>query len=335
MAWSAVNKSLRRGVLSTLGLICRVFTIALLIGVLFFLLPVALPYLEGATSHRYIQQALAIDRSVQAFVKQHVPTVVAGKDVGRWMIVVVLFLLGGTFSRLHQRFRDRSEYLRFKMSYDEMKTRTHLGDNAAVFSPIKQKLDKMNVTRKKDREELLKLFAETKKKLNRMGRDLAPLAIDVVDSTGIKEGEERAVVEYDFHQYKRFVEGIFVTNRCIKSTWTPDGVMSCFPSVDTAVKAAREVIIALEAFNRHVKTMRRDFAVRCGINAGFVYFDESVPLEEVSDRVIDIAGHMQKHAAPNTACIAKPAIEPLRNREGFQAAGREVDGYEVYEWKPN
>ena len=69
------------------------------------------------------------------------------------------------------------------------------------------------------------------------------------------------------------------------------------------------------------------------MNTGFVYFDDSVPLEEMSDRVIDIAGHMQKHALPNTVCVAKPAIEPLRERIGFEPAGRTVDGYEVYEWK--
>ena len=72
--------------------------------------------------------------------------------------------------------------------------------------------------------------------------------------------------------------------------------------------------------------------VRCGINQGYVYFDEAIPLEEISDRVIDIAGHMQKNAPPNKICIAKPAIEPLQERNGFVPAGRVVDGYEVYMW---
>jgi hypothetical protein len=76
--------------------------------------------------------------------------------------------------------------------------------------------------------------------------------------------------------------------------------------------------------------MKRDFVVRCGINAGYVYFDESIPLEEMSDRAIDIAGHMQKHAPPNSICIAKPAIEPLEDRTGFVQTTKIVDGYEVY-----
>jgi len=165
-----------------------------------------------------------------------------------------------------------------------------------------------------------------------MGRDLAFLAIDIVDSTGMKQGEEKAIIEHDFKEYKRFVERAFTTYGCLKSAWTPDGVMCCFVSVDAATKAAREVINGLEEFNKSVKIMKRDFTVRCGVNSGFVYFDESMPLEEISDRVIDIAGHMQKNAKPNSVCVAKPAIEPLHDRIGFEPAGRVVDGYEVYEW---
>jgi class 3 adenylate cyclase len=166
-----------------------------------------------------------------------------------------------------------------------------------------------------------------------MGRDLAFLAIDIVDSTGMKVDEDKAVVQHDFLQYRDFVSQILSDHGCLKSAWTPDGVMSCFSTVDGAVMAGTAVITGLETFNRQIKQMRRDFIVRCGVNSGFVIYDESMPLEMITDRAIDIAGHMQKHAAPNTVCIAKPAIEPLGARGGFTPAGREVDGYEVYEWK--
>jgi len=42
---------------------------------------------------------------------------------------------------------------------------------------------------------------------------------------------------------------------------------------------------------------------------------------------------MQKNAQPNTVCVAKPAIEPLNDRIGFEPSGKIVDGYEVYEWR--
>jgi len=208
-----------------------------------------------------------------------------------------------------------------------------VAENAILLTPLNRNLDPVKTAKKGDREQLLKEFAQTKKKLGATERDLAFLAIDVVDSTGMKQGEEKAIVEHDFKEYKRYVERVLTTYGCLKSTWTPDGVMSCFTTVDAAVQGAREVVRGLGKFNREIKIMRGDFAVRCGVNSGFVYFHESLPLEEVSDRVIDIAGHMQKNAMPNSGRVAKPAIELLNERVGFEPSRRTVDVYEVYEWK--
>jgi hypothetical protein len=61
--------------------------------------------------------------------------------------------------------------------------------------------------------------------------------------------------------------------------------------------------------------------------------DDDVPLEDVSDRVIDIAGHMQKHAEPMTVSIAKIVVEPLTDRAGFEETPKIVDGYQVYAWR--
>ena len=75
------------------------------------------------------------------------------------------------------------------------------------------------------------------------------------------------------------------------------------------------------------KLIKTDFSVRCGVNAGFVYFDETTPLETMTDRVIDVAGHMQKYADPNTVAVAQNIVEPLNDRAGFAPAKRVVDGY--------
>jgi hypothetical protein len=108
--------------------------------------------------------------------------------------------------------------------------------------------------------------------------------------------------------------------------------MACFSNIDTAVKAGQGVINSLDHFNRNVKLMKSEFAVRCGVNSGFLYMDESTPLEQVSDRVIDIAGHMQKYAEPNTVAVPKSAIKPLANAGGFAPTDKVVDGLEVYSW---
>ena len=111
--------------------------------------------------------------------------------------------------------------------------------------------------------------------------------------------------------------------------------MICFSTAEAAVSAAKQVINDLKHFNTHVKAMRSDFRVRCGINAGEVLFDDTVPMEEMSDRSIDIAGHMQKYAEENTIYIGKHVIEemPTASDLDFEPASKEVDGCEVYSWK--
>ena len=333
MGNNKLGSTSRTALLRFSSIVARVLSILCIAVIFISLLPLVVPFFDNAKSFGYIQSALDFDHSISTIVKQNVPTKIGGKDMTRGIVVIGMFILSSVLSRSSIRFTDSAEYLKFKINVDQWKADMHLSDNAIILSPLNQKLEQLKSAKKKDREQLLKEFADTKRKLDEMGRDLAFLAIDVVDSTGMKEGEERAIVEHDFKEYKRFVERALTSHGCLKSTWTPDGVMSCFTSVDAAVKAAREVVTGLETFNRDIKSMTRDFMVRCGVNSGFVYFDDSVPLEEISDRVIDIAGHMQKHAKPNSVCVAKPTIEPLNERAGFEPSGQTVDGYEVYEWK--
>ncbi len=309
-----------------LGLLC----IAV---ILLFLVPLAVPYMSGAASYPYIKSALRFERVLNADVRRIIPTTILGYNMTRWIVIVGMLILNSVFASMRRRMSYSALYYEQKHSLKQWEAKMKLADDSEAVTPLKRTLEQLRTARNKDdREQLLQLFVETKRKLDAFGRDLAFLAIDVVDSTGMKQGEERAIIENDFREYKRFVEKIFAANGVVKAAWTPDGVMACFKSVDAAVRTGREVITGLEDFNKSVKSMRRDFVVRCGVNSGFVYFDDSVPLEEVSDRAIDIAGHMQKHAEPNTVCVASPSIEPLRDRLGFEPTGRTVDGYEVYRW---
>ncbi len=324
------KKSLRLLPYKAVTVFMGLLGICSLVIIVIFLLPLAIPYIKNALSFHYIRKALDIERSLSALIRDVIPTKVSGQDLTRWIGIAVSFVLFRIFMNLRGRFENRMTNLRVISDYENWRTQMNLSDDSNILSPLRDRIKTFQTANKKDREELLKLFAETKRKLDAMGRDLAFLSIDIVNSTGLKEGEERAAIEYDFKEYKNFVEQKLNANGVVKSTWTPDGVMSCFPTVDSAVQAARDVLSGLGDFNKNIKTMRGDFNVRCGINAGYVYFDETLPLEELSDRVIDIAGHMQKHAAPNSISIAKPAIEPLQDKEGFVSTSKVVDGYEVY-----
>lgn len=316
----------------TMMFLMRLVIIAAFIIILLFLLPLAVPYIQDAVSFKYIKTALKLEKTLSIYVQGIIPTKIAGADRTRWIFIIAAVLLGVWADNKKVRFSYKLTKLKVKRDYDALKNRMHLSDDAAVLAPIKEQLESIQSGGRSNRNDLLRLFAETKKKLDSAGKDLSFLSVDVVDSTGMKQGEEKAIIEHDFKEYKKFVMDKLTVNGAVKSAWTPDGVMICFPSVDAAVRTARDIITGLAAFNKHVKSMKEDFKVRCGINAGYVYFDDSMTMEEMSDRVIDIAGHMQKQAGPDTICIAKPAIEPMYENDGFVPASKVVDGYEVYVW---
>jgi hypothetical protein len=56
-------------------------------------------------------------------------------------------------------------------------------------------------------------------------------------------------------------------------------------------------------------------------------------MEEMSDGVIDIAGHMQKHAEENTIYLGQHVIKTLDSSVGFHPVNKQVNGCEVYQWR--
>ncbi|HYO45550.1 MAG TPA: guanylate cyclase [Gemmatimonadota bacterium] len=314
----------------------RLVALGALVLIILMILPYPLQYVENADQYEYLQKAVDLGARAKeklgAKVQEWVPTRIAGEDRTLWILIGGFLFVEIAAARVGGMFGSRADYLRLKRKVESWEQEMGLSKDSAVTSTLNAKLTALKEGSKGDREELLKIFAETKRKLSGMGRELAFLSIDIVDSTKMKIGEEQETVEYDFKQYKTFVDEILKANGVIKVAWTPDGIMACFSNIDTAVKTGKDVIRGLKRFNEDLKLMKSDFRVRCGVNSGFVYMDDEVPLEDVSDRVIDIAGHMQKHAEPMTVSIAKIVVEPLSDRAGFQETPKIVDGYQVYAW---
>lgn len=266
-------------------------------------------------------------------VRENFPTRIQGEDRTEWVLLGGFLLLAYGVGRIGGQAGARVRARRIRREVASWKSELGIEEGSEVERELEQQIEVLESTGHTSHEELLKVFAETKRKLEGMGRELAFLSIDVVGSTDMKQNEESAAVQYDFLEYRKLVERVFAARGVIQAAWTPDGVMAAFSDVDTAVRAGKDVIRSLDEFNRDVKLMKRDFAVRCGVNAGYVYFDDSMPLESVSDRVIDIAGHMQKYAEPNTVAVAKKIVEPLGDTGGFTETDKVVDGYEVYAWR--
>jgi serine/threonine protein kinase/class 3 adenylate cyclase len=184
-----------------------------------------------------------------------------------------------------------------------------------------------------ERLALLREYAEAKKVLFQEKRPLAFLSLDVAGSTRLKQGEDPLVVEHAFVEYKKFVERILNANNCWKTAWTPDGVMAAFRNAPEAVNAAQEVLRGLPWFNDGVHKLRQKFAVRGGVHWGEVVVPDEKGLAEISDVVIDVAGHIQKGAAENTVWISREALSQMGQTPGFRAVEREVDNHAVFEWR--
>jgi class 3 adenylate cyclase len=312
---------------------------ALLVAILVLFAPNLLDYFDNPRSYagvKYLYDGRDyLLRTAGPEIRAYIPVRIAGKDRTDWILAIGLVLAAGILGSIRRRVENASMRRRMRKQVRAWKRDMHIDDNSAVSNDLERKIEKVRTGKGVDRQELLKIFAETKKKLDSLGREVAFLSIDVANSTAMKEREEPASVQYDFNEYRKLVEHVFRARGVLKSAWTPDGVMACFANVDDAVSAAKDVIKGLDHFNKNVKLMTQDFLVRCGVNAGFVHFDDSTPMEAMSDRVIDIAGHMQKHARPGSVAVARKVIEPLRDLKGFVPTEKIVDGYEVAQWIPS
>jgi len=315
--------SVKIGFFASLGFLLRRSQDILLAFFLGILFAAGLTRFKDLEKYPVFYKALRYERNIETplltALRGVVPTKFQGTDISFWLLLSSVYGLSVGAGVSGARLFRRADGLRSRRA--ELNSADALLRKAAAGGTLKRK-------------ELLEVYAKAKKSLEEQKRAMAFLSIDVVDSTGMKAGEEPGIAERDFLRYKKILEGIFKANHVHKSTWTPDGVMCCFDTTAAAVRSAQEVITGLEKFNREVKAIKRDFAIRAGINSGEVFCDDTTPMEEMTDRVIDIAGHMQKHGCVNGITVTRHAIEPLLGEFNFSDAARVVDGCPVFEWRP-
>ncbi|STX50673.1 Uncharacterised protein [Legionella busanensis] len=292
----------------------------------------AKPYITNINKYNYLTPIVNFEKTINNNVKKYVPTTISGKDMSRPITIIFFIILSILTTQAKIALKEQVRRSKMKKELGLLKGKAGTEKQRQSINKLEEQLEH-NPTGK-NRQQLLKEFVLLKKELEKTGRNLSFLAVDVVDSTGMKQGEDPVIVESDFNEYRNFVCNKFKDAGYIKASWTPDGVMACFNTTEQAINAARQIISGLDNFNKHTKMMKADFKVRCGVNTGFVYYDLSTPLEEFSDRVIDIAGHMQKHAKPNTIYVAQEIIKPIKTYEDFESSQVTVDGFEVSEWNP-
>ena len=252
-------------------------------------------------------------------IRTHLPTVYYGYDFSPLFGVFVILALSTIVYSLLDRW-DAT------LAQRQVKPRT---GGAAVGAAEGEEVDD-----KSQRTRLLEQVAQAKKALTQMQKRLAFLSIDVVGSTRMKVGEDKLLVEHAFVEYRRVVEKILTKYNVWKASWTPDGIMACFFDVQNATDAARELLEKLKWFNSEVSQLQTPLRIRCGLNAGEVMFPATSAVEEVSDETIDLAGHLQKEANPDSIWVTATLHEQLRVKDEFRPVEqKKVDGHAVFEWK--
>jgi class 3 adenylate cyclase/uncharacterized protein YggT (Ycf19 family) len=324
---------------ASLAYIVKLVKVALLFFVLLLIISFGSHFIDNPGQYTLLMKVTnwvhQVSQPLLSQIKLIIPYKFHGIDFSLLILAALLLMLANFCESFREKCLSIISKQKERKDYYEWRNQMSHVVSKEKISEIDSKFAALSTTKPSDRKQLLKEFADLKSKLDNMGQQLAFLAIDVVDSTGMKRHEDKHLAAYDFDRYNEFVDSCLKEHGVVKYAKTPDGIMSCFRTVDSAVGAAVCLLERLKSFNQNEKKIKQDFSIRCGINAGFVYVDEDTPLEHVSDRVIDIAGHMQKYAKPNCINIAATAIEPLKNRIGFNETTDVIDEQKVYEWREN
>ncbi len=320
---------MNRTVILSILWVLRIIGIVLVALALIFLVAFIFQFVPGASQYPVIHKIYSYTLPSIAYVANLIPTRFKGSDFGALVIVVVLLVVKGVIDRVKEVLVERLSALS-----SERSTRQFPTEGEESITPLQH--PSAVPEDQHGRKSLLKQWIDIKEKLEKSQRLLAFLSVDIIGSTLMKEGEDPHFIEYTFTEYKQFIDEILKLNNVWKVTWTPDGLMSAFLTMEEAVKAGKEIIIGLDAFNKYVNRLKTPIRVRCGINYGRVVFDIDARMEDVTHRVIDIAGHLQKSAEPDSIWIAKEIFEYLNKKEkgeGYQQVQVKVDDTEVVEWK--
>ncbi|MEX2130805.1 MAG: response regulator [Pseudohongiellaceae bacterium] len=159
------------------------------------------------------------------------------------------------------------------------------------------------------------------------------LAIDVAGSIKLKRDEDPFLVQFSFSAYQKFISlHVSEYGGLIQST-SGDGTMACFVSAADAFTSACAILANLDLFNRSTNRLDQSFILRMGMHTGPVIVEESGKISDMFSESLDIAGHIQKDAAPGTLEFSDATREDIQDNFDFDATGGVVDGFKVYRFK--
>jgi class 3 adenylate cyclase len=157
------------------------------------------------------------------------------------------------------------------------------------------------------------------------------LSIDIVNSTKLKEGEDSLKVIQTFQAFHRYIAEHITGS--LASVFSGDGVMCLYEAPQKAVDIAINILSGLKQFNKEQSSLRRYLNVRIGINTGTLLLDDVKDLGQITERDIDIAGHLQKYGRPGELLISASTWERIANKTDFKKRWQTIDDTVVYKYR--
>lgn len=152
----------------------------------------------------------------------------------------------------------------------------------------------------------------------RFERKITAFSLDVVGSTRMKlESPTNALdVQKVFTNFHAWVEDKLVKHGCRKDdyTWSGDGLLAIFDRPEDAFALGRELIEGMPLFNRNAPGS--PFQIRIGVHTGPILPDRSMGLTRIASPTLDLAGHLQKAAAPNQMLLSDTTYTLLSEGAG-------------------
>ena len=146
------------------------------------------------------------------------------------------------------------------------------------------------------------------------------LDIDVVDSHGLKVRASRPEhVIVSFERFRGFARQVVEDHAGQVLNSNGDELMCFFDAPLDAVRAATAVLDRLGTFNNDENLLPLPFRVRLGIHTGRSLVDRERGV--AYSPVLDVAGHLQKHAPVDGLLISDETLVELPAREGFESVG--------------
>ena len=142
------------------------------------------------------------------------------------------------------------------------------------------------------------------------------LDVDVVESRVMKApGAKAEHIVVSFERFREFVAGLCREHGGRVLNSNGDELMCFFESADAAVSAGCAILERLPEFNRELNLLPQPFRFRLGAHSGVSLVDLEAGI--AYSEVLDLAGHIQKRAEPDSLLISQATRDALP--EAFEA----------------